>query len=203
MPENNLQTLALRYAARDLTPSELAAFEEQLATDQTARDALAEAVRLSAQAIGQEPPKPQAACRALLRARLNWDTYRGHPLYWAGLGAVAVAACAIVVVALADRASPRMATPTVRGNETAPAPREKADTEPHTEPPHAGSFVAHETPPPLCGDNRSIAEIWAELSTPEHVERTRDDEQRLRLKMQSLAHPHHVTTPHKLDSPLP
>src|SRR5262245_13578470 len=104
MPDPTLQATALRYAAGDLTPDEIAAFEAQLAEDQDARDALAEAVRLSAQAIGQKPPAPHPSFRAAIRARLGLMTYRGHPMAWAGLGAAALAACIIVVVALVDQA---------------------------------------------------------------------------------------------------
>jgi len=80
MPEPTLQTTALRYAAGDLTPGETAVFEAQLANDQNARDALAEAVRLSAAAIGQKPPTPHPSFRATIRARLSWGRDRGHPL---------------------------------------------------------------------------------------------------------------------------
>ena len=66
MPDPTLQATALRYAARDLTASEAAAFEARLANDQDARDALAEAVRLSAAAIGQRPPAPRPSLRALV-----------------------------------------------------------------------------------------------------------------------------------------
>ncbi|MBX9580133.1 MAG: hypothetical protein K2X87_07470, partial [Gemmataceae bacterium] len=50
-----LEALALRYAAGRLSPAAAAAFEARLETDQAARDALAEAVQLSAAALGQEP----------------------------------------------------------------------------------------------------------------------------------------------------
>src|SRR5215470_11557103 len=103
MPEPTLQTTALRYAAGDLSPAEVAAFEARLAEDQDARDALAEAVRLSAAAIGQEPPAPHPSFRAAIRARLNLRAYRGHPLAWVGAGATAVAACTLLALALAGR----------------------------------------------------------------------------------------------------
>jgi len=70
MPEPTLQATALRYAAGDLTSAESAAFETRLTTDQDAREALAEAVRLSAAALGQEPPQPDRTFRAAIRERL-------------------------------------------------------------------------------------------------------------------------------------
>src|SRR5262249_58633732 len=111
-PEDSLalQAQALRYAAGDLLPAEAEAFEARLATDQAARDAVAEAVRLSAAALGQDPPAPDRSFRALIRERLfarwvpGWLTrraYRGHPLAWAGLGAVVVALTAGAPVHLA------------------------------------------------------------------------------------------------------
>jgi hypothetical protein len=110
-PEPTLQTTALRYAASDLTPGEADAFETRLADDQDARDALSEAVRLSAAALGQAPPAPHPTFRAAMRERLvGWcppwlarRAYRGHPLAWCGLGAVVVAVCTFVGLSFPDR----------------------------------------------------------------------------------------------------
>jgi hypothetical protein len=213
MPEPNLQATALRYAAGDLTPDEIAAFEAQLAEDQDARDALAEAVRLSAQAIGQKPPAPHPSFRTAIRARLGLMTYRGHPLAWAGLGAVALAACTIIGVALVERADSSEAA---TGSPIAPVPLEVAPIprEPVTPaapmPREAGDLVAVEYPAPAACDTeqpRSVAEIWADLSTPDHVEKARDDELRWRQHMRNLAHPPHVSASAKaagmIDSPQP
>src|SRR5262245_22671866 len=104
MPEPTLQTTALRYAAGDLPPEEVTAFEARLAVDQEARDALAEAVRLSAQAIGQKPPAPHPSSRAAIRERLR--VTRSGPLAWIGLGAAAVAACTIIGLSLAGTVEP-------------------------------------------------------------------------------------------------
>ncbi|MBA4064156.1 MAG: hypothetical protein C0501_10670 [Isosphaera sp.] len=175
MPDPALQTTALRYAAGDLPPAEAAAFEGRLAADQAAREALGEAVRLSAAALGQAPPSPHRSYRALIRERLTgccpgWlarRAYRGHPLVWAGLGAAAVAACAVVGLSLAEpvpTATPVAAPVPVVA--VAPAPREVEE---------AG------------GDEPSVAEVWAALSTPEHVEKTHDDEMRWRQKFRDAA----------------
>jgi anti-sigma-K factor RskA len=133
MPDPALQTTALRYAAGDLPPAEAAAFEARLATDQDARDALSEAVRLSAAALGQAPPAPDPTFRAAIRERLSgWPpgwlarrAYRGHPLAWAGLGAAAAAACTVVGLSLADRMAdpqPDAAPPVVTAPRAATTP---------------------------------------------------------------------------------
>src|SRR4051812_37911169 len=105
MPDPTLQATALRYAAGDLDPEEIAAFEALLGEDQDARDALAEAVRLSAAALGQKSPAPHPSFRAVTRARLELLGYRGRPVAWASLGAAVVAACALIAVSLADHDS--------------------------------------------------------------------------------------------------
>ena len=184
MPEPTLQATALRYAAGDLTKAESAAFETQLTTDQDARDALAEAVRLSAAALGQEPPRPDRTFRAAIRERLLgccpvWlrrRAYRGHPLTWTALGAGAVAACTLIGLALADRAV-REATPSSipshdqRADLTAPSPREQARVQVAIAPAPREDDVPGE--PGVCDvcDGRSVAEIWAQLSTTDHVEK--------------------------------
>lgn len=175
-----LQATALRYAAGELPPPECEAFEARLAGDQDARDALAEAVRLSAAALGQEPPAPDHTFRALIRERLRpvsawWAgwlarrAYRGHPLAWAGLGAGTVAAATVFGLSLAAR-------------DERPAPAATA-------PP--GSEAAAEPRPAADDDDVSlkVAEIWAELSTPEHVEKAHDEELRRRQRMQSWQPP--------------
>jgi hypothetical protein len=117
MRDDPLSVAALRYAARDLPPAETAAFEVRLASDQTARDALAEAVRLSAAALGRPAPTPMPGIRGLIADRVTpaasalaglfrRRAYRGHPMTWAGLGAVAAAAAVTVGVRLADPPAP-------------------------------------------------------------------------------------------------
>ena len=111
-----LEATALRYAARTLTPPETSAFEARLAGDQQARDALAEAVRLSAAAMKQVAPAPSSRLRSIIRARL---ARRGHPIAWIGLGAGIVAAAALFAVHLADH--PSTSDTTVVGTSPAPA----------------------------------------------------------------------------------
>ncbi|MBP3958542.1 hypothetical protein J8F10_25110 [Gemmata sp. G18] len=211
MPEPTLQTTALRYAAGDLNPNESAAFEAQLADDQDARDALSEAVRLSAAAIGQKPPTPNPSFRAILRARLNWDHSRGHPLAWAATGAAVVAACTFIGLALADSTEPVAGAPAnvapVPPTEEAPNPRSAEGAEsaaaPEQHEQSAQGIMEHLASSPCVGTDasRSVAEIWADLSTHDQVEKVRDDEQRWRQKMHNLSHPHHVSAASRADSP--
>jgi hypothetical protein len=191
MPDPTLQATALRYAAGDLSPDEVSAFEARLAEDQDARDALAEAVRLSAAAIGQKPPAPHPSFRTLIRARLGLVSYRGHPLAWVGLGAAAVAACAIFAVSLPTRSNALEAEAAVR---VAPAGLEVPQVVPRdaVAAQDAGQAGA-ENPPAGCGDERSVAEIWADLSSHDHVEKARDDEMRWRQRVRELSNPNHVS----------
>jgi hypothetical protein len=101
-----LAVTALRYAAAEMAPAEAEAFEARLANDQTARDALAEAVRLSAAASGAPVPTPDPLVKQAVAERLHptWLSrlfprrpYRGHPAVWAGLGGSVAAAVAVTV----------------------------------------------------------------------------------------------------------
>ena len=169
-----LQATALRYAARELPPDAAAAFESRLADDQEARDALSEAVRLSAAALGQEPPAPDRTFRALIRERLRpparWAgwlarrAYRGHPLTWAG----PPRAPARTAAARPGRTRVRPAV--------APDPRPVVAAQPDE--------AALKT-----------AEIWAELSTPDHVGRAHDEELRRRQRLRDWHLPHALAHP--------
>jgi hypothetical protein len=105
--DSTLALLALRYAAGELDPAETEVFESRLGADQTARDALAEAVRLSAAASGLPAPTPDPLVREAAREQLRptWATrlfprrpYRGHPLAWAGVGGGLAAAVVAAVL---------------------------------------------------------------------------------------------------------
>lgn len=190
MPDPTLQGTALRYAADDLSPDEREAFECRLAEDQAAREAVAEVVRLSAAAIGRPAPAPHPSLRAALRARLALSG-RSRPLAWVALGGAVVAACALFAVALADRTAPdaaRAEPAPPDAVEMAPAPRA-------VEPAPPGEPVAAEHPAPgACGDDRSVAEIWAEMSNHDGVEKARDDELRWRQRVRDLSTPHVAAT---------
>jgi hypothetical protein len=94
MPD--LSLTALRYAAGDLDSVDEAAFEQTLAADPAAQDALCEAVRLSAAAAGQPEPRPDSLSQSVVAERLRptWLScvlarrpYRGHPVTWTTIGA--------------------------------------------------------------------------------------------------------------------
>ncbi len=174
MPDPTLSSTALRYAAGDLPPAECAGFEARLATDQEAREAVAEAIRLSAAALHQAPPAPDPTFREAIRERLlGWTpawlrrrAYRGHPATWTALGAILVAAGTVMGLALADRGEPA---------ERAEAP---ADQPPAFQ---AAAALAPVEEDPDEWD--SVAEIWADLSTPDQIEKLHDDEQKWRQKL--------------------
>ena len=174
MPDPTLSSTALRYAAGDLPPADCAAFEERLESDQEARDAIAEAIRLSAAALHQAPPAPDSTFRAAIRERLaGWTpgwlrrrAYRGHPITWAALGAIAVAACTVIGLALSDSGEP--------------VERPAANAEP---PPAFQAAVALAPPDVEPEECDSVAEIWADLSTPDQIEKWHDDEQKWRQKL--------------------
>jgi hypothetical protein len=179
MPDPTLQATALRYAAGDLTPEEVTAFEARLAGDQDARDALSEAVRLSAQAIGQTPPTPHPSFRALTRARLALGLSRGRQMACAVLGAIAVAAGTLVAASLADPREPDATNGPPMNAAVAPTPA-----------------PAPPVPPPpgdSDDDDRSVAEIWADLSNADGVEKAHDDELRWRQRVRELTNPQHVS----------
>jgi hypothetical protein len=189
-PDPTLQGVALRYAAGDLPPAAAAAFEARLAADPAARDALAEAVRLSAAALGQEPPAPDRSFRALVRDRLRpgrWRllarrVYRGHPLTWAAAGAVVVAAATLTGL--------RLAGPSAGEAAALPPPPEPAVAVPAADLPPADP-VAHAEP---ADPDLRMAEIWAELSTPDHVERAHHEEARRRQRQRDWHLPHAAVT---------
>jgi hypothetical protein len=191
MRDSTLQGTALRYAAGDLSPAEAEAFERLLADDQDARDALSEAVRLSAAALGQAAPAPDRSFRTRLRARLGLS-YRG-PLAWSAFGAAVVAAGALLAVSAADRAGPPPAASPFVANDAPVVASADAPASPEPAP--------NEPLPGTCGDERSVAEIWADLSGHEGVEKSHDEEMKWRQRVRDLSHPQHVSSAAKADTP--
>jgi hypothetical protein len=190
-----LEATAWRYAARELSPPEAAEFEARLAGDQSARDALSEAVRLSAAALGQDSPTPHRSFRSLIldRLRNTRRAYRGHPAAWVGIGAAAVVAIFLATqfhdadgsIAGREQTHTAPSAVAVQISESVPA-AEQVRPDPHDD------------------ASRTAAEIWAELSTPEHVEKAHDDEARLHSHFKTLhaAHTlHPVRSTTTFDSP--
>src|SRR5262245_40467052 len=103
---------ALLYATGELDAPEEAAFEQRLGEDQQAREALCQAVRLSSSLAGRRVTGPGPAYRQRVQSRLRrvrgaWGwlvgrhPYRGHPLVWIAVGAVA----AVVLLLVSTRLS--------------------------------------------------------------------------------------------------
>ena len=97
--ESDLLVAAMRYAAGELDPAETESFENRLGTDGSAREALAEAVRLASRAAKIVESKPDGLRKVAIAEKLfpNWFSrllprrpYRGHPLIWLALGGAAV-----------------------------------------------------------------------------------------------------------------
>ncbi|MCX8138422.1 MAG: hypothetical protein WHU94_14570 [Thermogemmata sp.] len=195
-----LRDQALRYAAGELSPIEAAAFEARLASDPAAREAVAEAVRLSAAVLHCPPPAPDAsfraaACERLLHPRrprwLSRRAYPGHPLLWAALGAATITAFALLLTLIprpAPSPIPNPAQPASSPDSAAapdsPLSSTALSARRDEEPPSATAVAARSAPnteedhPPV-----SVAELWADMSTPERVEKTRDEELRWRQKL--------------------
>ena len=106
---------ALLYAGGELGEAEAAAFERRLGGDQSAREALQNAVRLSL-AVTDSGMTPDPGWRDRARRRLLRRPSTGRPLIWAGIGAAA----ALVVVTLLAPAPPM--PPTVPAREPPAAP---------------------------------------------------------------------------------
>jgi hypothetical protein len=163
----NLTALALLYANGELDAPESAAFESRLGEDQSAREALCQAVQLTQGLGGARPPAPSPAYRDRVRrglanparprrwwhALLRPRAYPGHPAAWLAAGALA-ASLLLLGGQFAQGPAPGPAAGAV------PRPAAQAEPAPATE--QAGE----------------MARIWADLHTPEHLERVRADEQR-------------------------
>ena len=121
---DDLPLQALLYASGELEGEELAAFEERLALDQAARDALTQAVELSLTAEGKADQGPEPELRARIRHRLRQrrrarqaesqsSAWFSHPAFWALIGALVTILLLLVyyqVLALFEEA-PRPPTP--------------------------------------------------------------------------------------------
>src|SRR5262245_43763797 len=93
-PDDALAFQAYLYAGGELDGPEEAAFERRLGDDPAAREALCQAVRLSAGLGGRPPAVPGPAFRECVRRRLRRGPggrkgYPGHPALWGALGAAA------------------------------------------------------------------------------------------------------------------
>jgi hypothetical protein len=146
---------AYLYAGGELSDAERDSFEQRLAIDQAAREALADAVGMIA-ALRGETPRADPSYRDRVRRKLRpswWSrllarrSYRGHPLLWTVAGAAASLLVALTLLRPA---------PEVRVIEREVPVLEQDDD-------------------PALHD---ISAIWAELSTPDHAIRAAEEENR-------------------------
>ncbi len=183
----DLALQAFLYASAELDDPERDAFERLLGQDQAAREALAQVVQLTLSAAGPTP-RPDPAYRQGVRDRLrpSWwrkligrRTYRGHPLLWAGLGAVAA-------ILLALTAGPLLGL--------FPASQEKivvVQVPPKETP-------AEERPAPV----EETAQLWADLNNHDHLIRALAEANRRKSRSEDRHLVHgDERRPRKLDRP--
>lgn len=116
-PTLDLSAQALLYANGELAEGEAVAFEERLEVDQAARDALCQAVELSAALTGEQPAAPDPAYRQRVRLRLRQrrrisrlrTSSPGLLIYlalWLALGAVAAVILMVFLAHMAETPPP-------------------------------------------------------------------------------------------------
>lgn len=124
--------LAFLYATEQLDATDADEFERRLGENQALREALCLAVEMMCNLDGLPALAPSSAYRVQVRQRLQprrgWlntltrrRNYRGHPLFWSGLGATATY---LLVLALLPHQLPsdsRAATPLVESSRRTPA----------------------------------------------------------------------------------
>jgi hypothetical protein len=162
-PTDDLALRAYLYSSGELNDGEREAFERQLAVDQAARDALADAVQMSALATGASPrPDPAYRARVRLRLRPVWwrrvfarRNYRGHPLLWIVAGAAASLLLSLTILR--------------------PAPEVRVIETPVVQSPADGDDSPDDA---LQG----AAFIWAELSNAEHAVKSHAEESRRKAR---------------------
>ena len=135
-------------------------------------------MRLSAAALDESAPGPNRGFRRAVRTRL---ISRLSPIAWAGIGAGTVAAATLFAVQLTDRSVAQVETLAGR---SAMAPAMAPEPRPLAMP--VAKVDEPEAPAENPEDMRKAAEIWAELSTPDHDEKTHDDEAKLQQRFKNL-----------------
>lgn len=159
-PDQALALQALLYAGGELDEADAIAFEGRLAEDQSAREALAQAVELTQTLEGRQPARPDPRWRGRVRDRLAgpslWQrvvgkrAYRGHPAVWTGLGAAAA------VLLMLTTASP------------SPAPK----------------LAEQQQPEAPAVPSAEAASMWADLHNTEHMEKAHADENRRKIRVE-------------------
>jgi hypothetical protein len=162
---NPLALQALLYAGGELADADAVAFEQRLATEQSVREALVQAVQL-AQPLGGRSATPDPGYRRHVQRRLApsftpWrflfgrQHYRGHPLLWTALGSLAAS---LILMFCLPRAQPEVIVV------QAPPP----------EPNVTSSYLL----PADDDDPLEIARVWAEIPKGDHLMRAHEEEMR-------------------------
>jgi hypothetical protein len=193
-----LMAQALLYSHGELEGPEADAFEARLAADQTARDALCQAVQLSQTLGGMTAALPNPGYRDRVRSQLLADAaagesipeslttantwwsnlvpryrYRGHPALWLLSGALA----AVLVIRFSLEAQP-------------PAPAAPQPVQLHASVPQApavaapGAVAATVPSEPPSATTSKMADVWAELNTDDHLIRVWEQEQKRRHRVE-------------------
>lgn len=192
-PDSVLAFEALLYASGELGADELKAFEARLASDQSAREALGQAVQLTMSLNGEVVrPNPgwrqQAKARLLQPAALSFRDkaaerrgYRGHPLIWILSGAAA--ALLLVSVALPRPSVQVPGTPTIAQarpeHKAAPVEKDKVEAPDEQLPPsEVGTELVAFSP------TDEEAYFWAKLHNTDHLAKAHSEETRRQLRIE-------------------
>lgn len=126
-PPDELTLQALLYASGELDAPDAALFEQRLGQDQTARDALLQAVQMTALGRLDVVPDPEYRDRVRQRLRQRKRLLRGHAqgsnfgpaALWCAMGAIAAILLLLILTHLATVHHEQMA-PTTKPASTAP-----------------------------------------------------------------------------------
>jgi hypothetical protein len=163
---------ALLYASGEMDGAEAVAFEARLGEDQAAREALCQAVQLSSAQAGPGTLRPDPAYRERLRKRFQpqrtfwrWFSarrpYRGHPLAWSGLGAVA---SFLLFLGVAQGIPQDSVQPGRVDNRGEPADR-SATNQPAPSQPAKKQELPIRPQPSEPATSTAEAKVWAQLQT--------------------------------------
>jgi len=195
IPDDRLNYDALLYAGNELDRDAAELFEERLATDQAARDALANAMQLTLLVAGR-PTKPDPQYREEVRSRFShpswWGRFwkprirRGPALAWVAVGGIA-ASVAIACWPIQPLPSPVTEPVVIEVVERLPEPTIEAVV-PIAVPTEQ---VADATPIPTpMGDMTSdAAAMWEEMSNSDHLQRVQEEELRRRAARDRVRRP--------------
>jgi hypothetical protein len=171
--KNTLSFQALLYAGGELDEEDSKVFEQRLADDQTARDALCQASQVLESGHSQNPLGPDPGYRQKVLLQLSggsnfWEKFfairpqRGHPLLW-GLCGAAAALLLLVGFEKYEAGQVKNAESPALGT-----PNESISTQ---------ALGIQE-----LGPLAETADIWADMHPSDHLLKARDDEVRRRVR---------------------